>query len=86
MALEALVVDVKRSMPKGVQAAPLIDGKAQNGASRPVLSPVDGAPVGTVIEADAATATAAMAAAQAGFASDSTGWAAPPCRSPPRAS
>lgn len=74
VALEALATDVKRSMPKEVQAAPLIDGTVRMGASRPVLSPVDGEPIGSVIEADVATATAAMVAAQAGFAA----WTATP--------
>jgi RHH-type proline utilization regulon transcriptional repressor/proline dehydrogenase/delta 1-pyrroline-5-carboxylate dehydrogenase len=73
-ALDALVIDAKRSLPKDVQATSLIDGKAQKGASRAVLSPVDGTPIRTVAEADASTATAAMVAAQAGFAA----WSAAP--------
>lgn len=49
-------------------AAPLIDGVAQPGAARPVVSPIDGRTVaGEVVEADAALAARAMLAAAAGF-------------------
>ncbi|MBK5960906.1 bifunctional proline dehydrogenase/L-glutamate gamma-semialdehyde dehydrogenase [Rhodoplanes elegans] len=51
-------------------AAPLVDGVALPGHVRDVVSPIDGAVVGRVTEADAAIVTAAMAAAAAGFA----GW------------
>src|SRR5207249_3237483 len=58
-------------------AAPLIDGVPLSGRERPVLSPIDEATVvGAVREADAAIASAAMAAAQAGFAD----WAATPVK------
>ena len=59
-------------MPDG--AAPLIDGDVRAGAERPVVSPVNGQTIGRVREGDAAVATAAMAAAQSGFAS----WASEP--------
>ncbi len=48
-------------------AAPIIDGKPQPGSAREVRSPIDGTPIGKVIEADAATAERAMAAAVKGF-------------------
>ncbi|MBD3847199.1 bifunctional proline dehydrogenase/L-glutamate gamma-semialdehyde dehydrogenase PutA [Bosea sp. SSUT16] len=48
-------------------AAPIIDGKPQPGTAREVRSPIDGKPIGKVIEADAATAERAMAAAVKGF-------------------
>jgi RHH-type transcriptional regulator, proline utilization regulon repressor / proline dehydrogenase / delta 1-pyrroline-5-carboxylate dehydrogenase len=72
--LEALLADIRAaSLPAA--AAPLIDGVARGGAERAVRSPIDGRPIGTVHEADAATAEAAMASAVAGFAS----WQATPC-------
>ncbi len=71
-ALDALLAEVKRSAPPDAKSVPLIDGKAGPGALRQVLSPIDGATVGQVIEGDAGTASAAMAAAQAGFPA----WAA----------
>jgi RHH-type transcriptional regulator, proline utilization regulon repressor / proline dehydrogenase / delta 1-pyrroline-5-carboxylate dehydrogenase len=70
VALDKLLVDIYRAAPRAVLAAPLIDGVELDGKSRPVISPVDTAMVvGQVIEGDEAIATAAMAAAQAGFAS-----------------
>ena len=73
--LDSLLVDIYRAAPRAVQAAPLIDGVELNGKSRPVISPIDAATVvGHVIEGDEAIATAAMAAAQAGFAA----WSATP--------
>jgi len=72
--LEALVAEI-RSSAAIAAAAPLIDGGARRGTERDVLSPIDGARVGSVREADAATAAAAMAAAAAGFAE----WQATSC-------
>ena len=60
--------------PQSVDAAPLIDGVAVAGRRRDVLSPIDGKVIGTVEEGDEAIVGAAMAAAQAGFAS----WSATP--------
>jgi len=57
-------------------AAPLIDGKPQPGIAREVRSPIDGKPLSTVIEADAATAGRAMAAAAKGFRA----WSETPAR------
>jgi RHH-type proline utilization regulon transcriptional repressor/proline dehydrogenase/delta 1-pyrroline-5-carboxylate dehydrogenase len=69
--LAALLADVRAAeMPIG--AAPLVDGDVRPGAERPVISPIDGRPIGRVREADDVIASAAMAAAQAGFAP----WAA----------
>jgi RHH-type proline utilization regulon transcriptional repressor/proline dehydrogenase/delta 1-pyrroline-5-carboxylate dehydrogenase len=73
-ALGGLLAEVQRAAGLETRAAPLIDGKARPGRSRPVRSPIDGEVVGQVIEADSAGAAAAMAAASAGFA----GWAATP--------
>jgi RHH-type proline utilization regulon transcriptional repressor/proline dehydrogenase/delta 1-pyrroline-5-carboxylate dehydrogenase len=53
-----------------VNASPVIDGKPQPGKSRDVRSPIDGAVVGQVADADATAAARAMAAAQTGF----TAW------------
>ena len=46
---------------------PLIEGIAVAGRERPVNSPIDGKPVGTVEEGDEAIVAAALAAAQAAF-------------------
>jgi RHH-type transcriptional regulator, proline utilization regulon repressor / proline dehydrogenase / delta 1-pyrroline-5-carboxylate dehydrogenase len=71
--LDALVAEVRSAaMPDG--AAPLIDGDVRAGSERAVVSPIDGKPIGSVREGDAAVAAAAMTAAQAGFA----GWAGEP--------
>ncbi|MEN5084814.1 bifunctional proline dehydrogenase/L-glutamate gamma-semialdehyde dehydrogenase PutA [Bosea sp. TWI1241] len=75
--LEALLGEIAAAAAKPApEAAPLIDGKPAGGASRPVLSPIDGRPVGRVVEADAETAAAAMRAARAGFPA----WNATPAR------
>ncbi len=66
-ALAELVSGVHLAMPKAAVAAPLINGNARDGAKRAVVSPIDGATVGHVIEGDAALADVAMTAAQAGF-------------------
>jgi len=71
--LQALLEEVRNARPN-TEAAPLVDGIALNGHRREVLSPIDGATVGHVTEGDTALATAAMSAAQAGFA----GWTATP--------
>ncbi|MGZ8331427.1 MAG: bifunctional proline dehydrogenase/L-glutamate gamma-semialdehyde dehydrogenase PutA, partial [Rhodoplanes sp.] len=71
--LEALVAEVRAATPD-TEAAPLVDGIALEGHRRAVVSPIDGAVIGYVTEGDAALATAAMSAGQAGFAD----WAAMP--------
>ncbi|TDT91462.1 L-proline dehydrogenase /delta-1-pyrroline-5-carboxylate dehydrogenase [Azorhizobium sp. AG788] len=50
-----------------VTASTLIDGVAHAGATRTVVSPINGSAIGRVVEADAATADAAVAAALKGF-------------------
>jgi len=65
--LDALVAEVRAGARSQSEASPVIDGIARGGIARKVLSPIDGQPVGTVRDADAATAAAAMAAAAAGF-------------------
>ena len=55
-------------------AAPIIDGQARRGETRPLLGPIDGARLGTVSEADGTTAALAMDAAARGFPA----WAATP--------
>ncbi|HXF88739.1 MAG TPA: bifunctional proline dehydrogenase/L-glutamate gamma-semialdehyde dehydrogenase PutA [Xanthobacteraceae bacterium] len=68
-ALTALLADIARAAPVNARAAPIIDGVELGGPTRPVVSPIDASTVvGEVIEGDAAICTAAMAAAQAGFA------------------
>ncbi len=71
--LDALLAEIRDAvMPDA--AAPLVAGKAQPGVERPVISPIDGKTIGRVSEGNDAIASAAMAAAQAGFAA----WAAEP--------
>jgi RHH-type transcriptional regulator, proline utilization regulon repressor / proline dehydrogenase / delta 1-pyrroline-5-carboxylate dehydrogenase len=72
-ALESLLAEIGRAAGAD-KAAPLIDGVAVGGRTRAVRSPVDGAAIGEVTEGDAAIASAAMAAAEAGFAN----WSATP--------
>src|SRR6185312_14494629 len=72
-AVAALLDDV-RAAPAGVNAAPLIDGIAVAGRARDCFSPVDGKRIGKVEDGDDAIASAAMAAAQAGFPA----WSATP--------
>jgi len=72
--LDALVGAVSCALPKTIACTPLIDGKPQPGTPRAVVSPIDGATIGQVSEADAGTASSAIAAALAGFAQ----WSAQP--------
>ncbi len=65
-ALDALLVKIDAARGT-VRAAPLIDGATIEGHLRQVNSPIDGKPVGTVMEGDKAIAAAAMSAAQEGF-------------------
>ncbi len=65
--LTALLQALRSALPKPVDAAPLIGGAAQNGATRDVASPIDGSVVGRVTEADVATAGKAIDAAVKGF-------------------
>ncbi|HEY5066346.1 MAG TPA: bifunctional proline dehydrogenase/L-glutamate gamma-semialdehyde dehydrogenase PutA [Xanthobacteraceae bacterium] len=65
--LDGLIAEVRAGTAPPNEAAPVIDGIARGGMERTILSPIDGRPLGTVRDADAATAAAAMAAAAAGF-------------------
>jgi RHH-type proline utilization regulon transcriptional repressor/proline dehydrogenase/delta 1-pyrroline-5-carboxylate dehydrogenase len=74
-ALDALLKEVAAGATHPAHAAPLIDGERVHGPAREMVSPIDAATVvGTVTEADAATADRAVVAAEHGFA----GWAATP--------
>jgi RHH-type transcriptional regulator, proline utilization regulon repressor / proline dehydrogenase / delta 1-pyrroline-5-carboxylate dehydrogenase len=66
-ALEGLLAQARAADAAPARAAPLVNGTALAGRSRPVVSPIDGAVVGEVVEADEATALAAMRAAAEGF-------------------
>jgi RHH-type proline utilization regulon transcriptional repressor/proline dehydrogenase/delta 1-pyrroline-5-carboxylate dehydrogenase len=71
--LDALLADI-RAAGLRMDAAPLVAGSGRAGASRELHSPVDGKSMGRVTEADDGITSAAMAAAQAGFAR----WSATP--------
>jgi RHH-type proline utilization regulon transcriptional repressor/proline dehydrogenase/delta 1-pyrroline-5-carboxylate dehydrogenase len=73
-ALDALVADIRAALPRNAVAAPLVNGLPLGGAIRAVVSPLYREEIGGVTEGDETTVTAAMAAAQAGFAS----WDATP--------
>jgi RHH-type proline utilization regulon transcriptional repressor/proline dehydrogenase/delta 1-pyrroline-5-carboxylate dehydrogenase len=66
-AFDALFAEIQAASKK-TAAGPLVDGVALTGRKRNVLSPIDGAAIGTVQEGDAAIVASALAAAQAGFA------------------
>ncbi|SFL76949.1 bifunctional proline dehydrogenase/L-glutamate gamma-semialdehyde dehydrogenase PutA [Methylorubrum salsuginis] len=72
-AVEALRTGVAR-VTGPFAAAPILDGREVEGRTRTVASPIDGASLGTVTEADAAMAARAMDAAAHGFSD----WAATP--------
>jgi RHH-type proline utilization regulon transcriptional repressor/proline dehydrogenase/delta 1-pyrroline-5-carboxylate dehydrogenase len=69
--LTALIREVRDGTAEA-KATPLIDGVDLPGIARSVLSPIDGRPIGTVLEGDDAIVHAAVAAAAAGFPA----WAA----------
>ena len=64
--LEALLGEI-HAAPKKTSAKPLIDGVAVGGRERPVKSPIDGKPVGTVQEGDETIVSSALAAARTAF-------------------
>ena len=64
--LDALLADIRAGATPG-EAAP-IDGRVRPGVDRVVRSPIDGEMIGRVAEGSDALASAAMAAAQSGFA------------------
>jgi RHH-type proline utilization regulon transcriptional repressor/proline dehydrogenase/delta 1-pyrroline-5-carboxylate dehydrogenase len=72
--LDALLREVGAAATARAEAAPLIDGVMLAGIAREVQSPIDGASIGLVAEADAAIGDAAIAAAVDGF----TSWTAWP--------
>jgi RHH-type transcriptional regulator, proline utilization regulon repressor / proline dehydrogenase / delta 1-pyrroline-5-carboxylate dehydrogenase len=72
-ALDQLLIEIARETGR-VTAASLIDGRAADGASRPVRSPIDGAIIGSVIDATPTQAAKAIASARAGFLA----WSATP--------
>jgi RHH-type proline utilization regulon transcriptional repressor/proline dehydrogenase/delta 1-pyrroline-5-carboxylate dehydrogenase len=65
--LEGLLAEIRDGRSREPRAAPLIDGVTVAGRSRTVISPIDGAPVGEVMEGDAAIVRSALSAAAAGF-------------------
>jgi RHH-type transcriptional regulator, proline utilization regulon repressor / proline dehydrogenase / delta 1-pyrroline-5-carboxylate dehydrogenase len=65
--LEGLLAEIRRGSAGAALAAPLVDGVALTGAERTVTSPIDGKPVGRVVEGNDAVVRAAMSAAEAGF-------------------
>ncbi|HEY4774740.1 MAG TPA: bifunctional proline dehydrogenase/L-glutamate gamma-semialdehyde dehydrogenase PutA, partial [Xanthobacteraceae bacterium] len=73
-ALDALLAEIIAAGVGPAEAAPIVDGVALAGHRRALTSPIDGAPLGQVIEGDEAIVIAAMAAAEAGFAA----WDATP--------
>lgn len=70
----ALFAEIDAGACRGSHAAPLVDGVELKGATRPLVSPIDGEAIGAVVEGDAAIVNAAMSAAASGFAS----WSATP--------
>jgi RHH-type proline utilization regulon transcriptional repressor/proline dehydrogenase/delta 1-pyrroline-5-carboxylate dehydrogenase len=75
--LERLLAEIASAAAKPFpEAGALINGKLAGGAKRPVLSPIDGKPIGTVAEADGTIGGRAMLAAKAGFAA----WNRTPAR------
>ena len=73
--LQALLAGVTSAAQAGfASAAPVINGRTVSGNARPVLSPINGLPVGTVTEAGLADADAAVMTAKAGWKD----WAATP--------
>jgi len=73
-ALRALLAEIAARAPNDATAQPVVDGALLEGRRRDVLSPIDGARIGTVAGGDEAIAIAAMSAAAAGFPA----WAATP--------
>src|SRR6516225_7392238 len=66
-ALTALLAET-RAGELSAEAGPLVDGVRRAGIERVVISPIDAKAIGRVGEGDDAIATAAVAAAQSGFA------------------
>jgi RHH-type proline utilization regulon transcriptional repressor/proline dehydrogenase/delta 1-pyrroline-5-carboxylate dehydrogenase len=65
--LEQLLAEIGAAAPRAAIAAPLVDGVDLQGHQRTLNSPIDGTPIGTVTEGDAALVNSAMTAAASGF-------------------
>jgi RHH-type transcriptional regulator, proline utilization regulon repressor / proline dehydrogenase / delta 1-pyrroline-5-carboxylate dehydrogenase len=65
--LAGLLVQVRNGVPASPEAAPLLGGVAVAGPARAVPSPIDGAALGRVTDADEAVVRSAFAAAEKGF-------------------
>jgi len=65
--LMALLEELRSALPKPIDAAPLIGGVPQKGATRDVKSPIDGSVIGRVADADVTIAGKAIDAAAKGF-------------------
>src|SRR5262249_18315375 len=61
--LDALVDEIRLATPRRPEAHPVVDGVARAGTRRSVVSPIDGAAIGSVAEGDRNIVAAAMAAA-----------------------
>ncbi len=72
-ALDVVMGEIEAASQSG-RGAPIVDGAERDGSQRAVLSPIDGAPIGVVYEADAALAAEAVTAAARKFPD----WAAMP--------
>jgi RHH-type proline utilization regulon transcriptional repressor/proline dehydrogenase/delta 1-pyrroline-5-carboxylate dehydrogenase len=72
--LEALVSGVHAAAPQDARAVPLVNGVAQEGTRRAVVSPIDGTAAGHVSETNDAIVRDALTAAAKGFPA----WAARP--------
>ena len=62
-----LLAQMREADGKRFVAQPLVDGRSLPGEQRPVLSPIDGGEIGSVIEGDRGAVEQAFAAAHAGF-------------------
>jgi RHH-type proline utilization regulon transcriptional repressor/proline dehydrogenase/delta 1-pyrroline-5-carboxylate dehydrogenase len=65
-ALEALLAEIHGAERRS-HAASIIDGMAQPGPGRDLISPIDGRTIGFVVDGNSTAANAAMLAAQIGF-------------------
>jgi RHH-type proline utilization regulon transcriptional repressor/proline dehydrogenase/delta 1-pyrroline-5-carboxylate dehydrogenase len=65
--VETLIAQIRDAGATRPEAAPVIDGAVAGGRGRSVHSPIDGAVVGSVAEADEASVRSAIDAAAAGF-------------------
>jgi RHH-type proline utilization regulon transcriptional repressor/proline dehydrogenase/delta 1-pyrroline-5-carboxylate dehydrogenase len=72
--LAGLLAEVRAGAAAQASAAPFLDGVALRGVERRIVSPIDGALVGTAYDGDEAIVRSAVAAAAAGFPA----WSAMP--------